>query len=215
MRRILALSAALLLAPALCRGAYAQAINPATLSETDVSVIEVAQAAQSGKTFAAMTIIDAPPHKLCAIVQDYGAYGRYMPNTRSAELVSGLPPGSPQGAPPGSVLVDMTLDLPLGKVKRYRLRLDAKTSASSCQLSWKLVPREDLKTDDTIADTSGYWMFSPLPANSGKSVAEYFVYADPGPVPFGLGWIVDIMSRKSLPRTLEALRGEALRRAAP
>ena len=211
MRRILTLSAALLLAPAFCRGAYAQAINPATLSETDVSVIEVAQAAQSGKTFAAMTIIDAPPHKLCAIVQDYGAYGRYMPNTRSAEPVPGLPPGAPSGA----VLVDMTLDLPLGKVKRYRLRLDAKTSASSCQLSWKLVPREDLKTDDTIADTSGYWMFSPLPANSGKSVAEYFVYADPGPVPFGLGWIVDIMSRKSLPRALEALRGEALRRAAP
>jgi hypothetical protein len=211
MRRILTLSAILLLAPALCRGAHAQAINPGTLSETDVSVVEVAQPAQAGKTFAAMTIIDAPPHKLCAIVQDYGAYGRYMPNTRSAELVPGLPPG----APAGSVLVDMTLDLPLGKVKRYRLRLDAKTSASSCQLSWKLVPREDLKADDTIADTSGYWMFSPLPANSGKSVAEYFVYADPGPVPFGLGWIVDIMSRKSLPRTLEALRGEAQRRAAP
>jgi hypothetical protein len=211
MRRLLALSVALLLAPAFCRGACAQAIHPGALSETDVSVIEVAQAAQSGKTFAAMTIIDAPPHKLCAIVQDYGAYGRYMPNTRSAELV----PGLPTGLPTGSVLVDMTLDLPLGKVKRYRLRLDAKTSTSSCQLSWKLVPREDLKTDDTIADTSGYWMFSPLPANSGKSVAEYFVYADPGPVPFGLGWIVDIMSRKSLPRTLEALRGEAQRRAAP
>jgi hypothetical protein len=35
------------------------------------------------------------------------------------------------------------------------------------------------------------------------------VYADPGPVPFGFGWIVDMMSKRSLPRTLEALRARA------
>jgi hypothetical protein len=138
-------------------------------------------------------------------VQDYASYGRYMPNTRSAVLVA-----APQ---PGQALVDMTLDLPLGKVKRYRLQLDSKASTAGCQLSWKLVPREDLKPEDTIADTTGYWRFSPQPANEAGSLVEYFVYADPGPVPFGLGWIIDIMSKRSLPATLEALRGEAQRRA--
>lgn len=188
--------------------AAAQTINPDKLSEDEITLAEVPQASPLGRTYTAMTLMNASPQKLCAIVQDYGAYGRYMPNTRSAVVV----PVPAADAVPGQVLVDMTLDLPLGKVKRYRIQLDARTSASTCQLSWKLVPRADLKVDDTIGDTKGYWMFSPQPANAGKSVVEYFVYADPGPVPFGLGWIVDIMSKKSLPNTLEALRGEAQRR---
>jgi hypothetical protein len=171
-----------------------------------VTVSEMPQTAATGKTVLATTAMNTPPHKLCAIVQDYGAYGRYMPNTRSAVVVA---------APaPGQVLVDMTLDLPLGKVKRYRLQLDAQAGPASCQLSWKLVPRDDLKAEDTIGDTSGYWKFTQQPANEAASVVEYFVYADPGPVPFGLGWIVDMMSKRSLPATLEALRGEAQRREA-
>jgi hypothetical protein len=192
------LGAAMLLAAAPGHGASGAPGEP-------VVVTEMPQAALTGKTFSATTAMDAPPHKLCAIVQDYASYGRYMPNMRSAVLVA-----APQ---PGQALVDMTLDLPLGKVKRYRLQLDSKASTAGCQLSWKLVPREDLKPEDTIADTTGYWRFSVQPANEAGSLVEYFVYADPGPVPFGLGWIVDIMSKRSLPATLEALRGEAQRRA--
>jgi hypothetical protein len=103
----------------------------------------------------------------------------------------------------------MTLDLPLGQVKRYRLRLTPHSAADYCRLTWQLVPRADLAGADTIADTSGYWLFTPLPGDPARSRVLYHVYADPGPVPFGFGWIVDALSRRSLPRTVEAVRARA------
>jgi hypothetical protein len=206
MRALTSLACLLLLASA--GAASAQAIKLDTLSEDEVTLAEVPQASPLGRTYTAMTLMNASPHKLCAVVQDYGAYGRYMPGTRSAVVV----PVPAEDAVPGQVLVDMAIELPLGKVKRYRLQFDAKTSASTCQLSWKLVPRADLKVEDTIGDTKGYWMFSAAPGKAGKSVVEYFIYADPGPLPFGLGWIVDMLSKRSPPKTVEALRGEARRR---
>ncbi|WP_295994015.1 SRPBCC family protein [Rugamonas sp.] len=197
---MLATTAALTAALAWAAPAQAQSIAAERLSEDRVDVAEVQRASPAGKTYDAVTIIAAPVAELCAIVQDYGAYPAFMPNTAGTTIVS---------SEDGHAVIDMTLSLPLGKSKRYRLQLDAKRGGDNCQLSWKLVARADLAPADTIADTSGYWMFTPLPANHGKSVVEYYVYADPGPVPFGLGWIVDIMSKKSLPDTLEALRGRA------
>jgi hypothetical protein len=137
------------------------------------------------------------------MVQDYASYSSYMPNTKSA---------LPVGEGDGYVLVDMTLDLPLGQQKKYRLRLEQQPQpdASQCKLAWRLVPT-GLAPSDTIADTTGYWLFTPIPGESGKTLIEYHVYADPGPVPYGFGWIVDMMSKRSLPRTLEALRAQAAR----
>ncbi|AVR95775.1 SRPBCC family protein [Pseudoduganella armeniaca] len=153
-----------------------------------------------GRTFIATTVIAASPERLCRVVQDYASYGSFMPNTRSAV---------PVGTGPGYVLVDMTLDLPLGQVKQYRLRLEPASSADGCRLAWQLVPRADLRPGQTIADTTGYWDFTALPDGSGSQV-RYRVYADPGPVPFGFGWIVEMMSKRSLPRAVEAVRERAL-----
>jgi hypothetical protein len=163
----------------------------------EVRVIELPGDGQPGKTFSAFTLIASSVPKLCALVQDYPAYASYMPNTKSAQ---------PIGTGDGYVLVDMTLDLPLGQEKKYRLRLEPEVVQSQCKLSWKLIPRADLKQSDTIADTTGYWLFKPA---GEKTLVEYHVYADPGPVPFGFGWIVDMMSKRSLPKTLEALRSKA------
>ncbi|WUR14572.1 SRPBCC family protein [[Empedobacter] haloabium] len=153
-----------------------------------------------GRAFTATTVIAASPAQLCRIVQDYANYGAFMPNTRSAV---------PVGTGSGYVLVDMTLDLPLGQVKQYRLRLEPTGSADGCRLAWQLVPRPDLRPGQTIADTAGYWDFTALPDGSGSQV-RYRVYADPGPVPFGFGWIVEMMSKRSLPRAVAAVRERAL-----
>jgi hypothetical protein len=193
-----ALAAALLLAPAVRAGAPAP--DWAALAGGAVQVSAVASPGLPGKAFTAWTLVPASVDRLCALVQDYPSYAAYMPNTKSAQPLAG---GE------GYVLVDMTLDLPLGQEKKYRLRLEPRADATHCRLAWRLVP-SGLAPADTIADTSGYWLFTPQPgAHGGHTLVEYHVYADPGPVPFGLGWIVDMMSRRSLPRTLEALRAQA------
>lgn len=200
MRRaahFLALAPSLAFASAM---AASQAPDPATLASGAVQVVEASDGVQPGKAFTAWTLIAASVPRLCAMVQDYPSYASYMPNTKSA---------LPVGAGDGYVLVDMTLELPLGQEKKYRLRLEPQQpDPSLCRLSWRLVPT-GLAASETIADTTGYWQFSPAPDDNGKTLVEYHVYADPGPVPYGFGWIVEMMSKRSLPRTLQALRTQA------
>ncbi len=162
-----------------------------------VDVVEEGAPGLPGRAFLASTVIAAPVETLCRIVQDYPSYGTFMPNTRSAV---------PVGFGAGYVLVDITLDLPLGQSRQYRLRLAPRQDPDSCRLAWQLVPRPDLRPSQTIADTAGWWEFTPAPGQPGATLARYRVYADPGPVPFGFGWIVDMMSRRSLPQVLDAVR---------
>ncbi len=177
--------------------------DAALLAGGAVHVVEVPSGGLPGKAFTAWALVPASVPQLCATVQDYPAYASYMPNTKSAQ---------PVGAGDGYVLVDMTLDLPLGQQKKYRLRLEPlQPDAAQCKLAWRLVPN-GLPAGETIVDTTGYWLFKPLPGDGAKTLVEYHVYADPGPVPFGFGWIVDMMSKRSLPRTLEALRNYSTQR---
>lgn len=204
-----ALSAAIALAspgPAIAAATANSATAPqapdlASLSGGTVQVAEAPSPGLPGKAFTAWTLVQSPVPRLCAMVQDYASYPSYMPNTKSA---------LPVGEGDGYVLVDMTLDLPLGQQKKYRLRLEQQQQPddTQCKLAWRLVPT-GLAPADTIADTTGYWLFTPIPGASGKTLIEYHVYADPGPVPYGFGWIVEMMSKRSLPRTLEALRAQA------
>lgn len=174
----------------------------ATLSESKVSLAEVTKQGSAGKSFIAGTLIAAPVSQLCALLQDYEAYPSFMPNTTSTKLTQ-------KGA--GYSVIDVTLGLPMGKVKKYRLRMEPKVGGQSCRLAWKLVPWPGLKPDETIVDTTGHWELTP-DSIAGKTAVRYHVYTDAGPIPFGLGWIVDSLSRDSIPQTLEALRKRAASR---
>jgi ribosome-associated toxin RatA of RatAB toxin-antitoxin module len=172
-------------------------LDASKFSETQVQLIDQSKADSNGKTFAAGTILNAPVAKVCATIQAYEDYPSFMPNTAKAKVTRQADE---------SALVDFTLNLPLGKVKKYRLKMTPKVSPATCNLSWKLQPWEGLKQEETIADTSGYWELTPLADNPAKTVVKYQVFTDPGPVPMGLGWIVDSMSKDSIPKMMDALR---------
>lgn len=167
------------------------------LSATKVTMDDVSRPGIAGKAFVAGTIIAAPIEKICSTLLDFAAYPQFMPNTASAVA-------SQTAA--NNWLVDMTLKLPMGKVKKYRLKMDATTSDKQCQLAWTMAPWPGLKPDETIADTSGAWQLTPAPGHPEQTVVRYGVATDPGPVPLGLGWIVDSLSKDSIPKMLEALR---------
>ena len=164
---------------------------------SSVNLVDISKPGVPGKTFAASTSMPASVATVCAAIQDFAAYPQFMPNVDKIKVAN---------AGGGASLVDITLKLPMGKIKQYRLKMTPKVTDASCQLAWKLVPMEGLKPDDTIADTSGYWQLSPDPLDAGATAIKYQVYTDPGPVPMGLGWIVDSMSRDSIPKMFDALR---------
>jgi hypothetical protein len=187
-----------------CAGAAhcADSIDVRKLSETGVTLVETSKEGSPGKSFAAGTIINAPLETLCAAVQDYASYPSFMPNTESTTVA--MTAGS-------QAVIDVTLKLPMGKIKKYRLRMEPSVTPEACKLSWKQLPWRGLKAEETIADTYGYWLFTPGPS-AGKTVVRYVVYTDPGPIPFGLGWIVDSLSKDSIPQTLEALRKKTVKK---
>jgi hypothetical protein len=187
---------------AVCHLTHAQSTVPqdldlSTATETHVDVIDVSNLAVPGKTYVAATLMKGSVQKLCSVIMNYSEYPQFMPNTEKTTIVS---------KEDDATVIEMTLGLPLGKIKKYRLQMASAITPEYCQLSWKLVPWEGLQASETIADTSGYWQLTPYPKDKNKTLVKYYVFADPGPVPYGLGWIVDVITRISLPRTLEALR---------
>lgn len=180
----------------------ADPIDARKLSETAVTLVETSKPGSAAKSFAAGTIINAPVEKLCALIQDYPDYPSFMPNTESTKVAM---------SKPGHTIIDVTLTLPMGKIKKYRLRMTPVLTPESCTVAWSQLPWKGLKPEETIADTNGYWEFTPAPT-PGKSIVKYVVSTDPGPVPFGLGWIVDSLSKDSIPLTLEGLRKKAARK---
>jgi hypothetical protein len=95
-------------------------------------------------------------------------------------------------------IINYTLTLPLGKIKKYRLGIAVSEPESrSSLIKWQLQKWVELKTEETIKDTSGFWRIEEISRNS--SLVLYHVYTDPGPIPFGLGWIVDVLSKNSVP----------------
>lgn len=183
--RLLALAASLALSAA------------TTATAAEVQLTDISKPGVPGKTFAASTSMPASVATLCAAIQDYASYPQFMPNVDKVKV-------APAGA--GASLVDITLKLPMGKTKQYRLKMTPAASAASCQLRWKLVLTEGLSADETIADTSGLWQLAPEASDASQTSVKYQVYTDPGPVPMGFGWIVDSMSRDSIPKMFEALR---------
>lgn len=172
-------------------------------AQDQVTVTDLSETGKAGKSFMATTLMAAPLQKICTLIQDYSAYPQYMPHTQATEVLE-------QAG--DFALIDMTLKLPMGKFKRYRLKMQSQLGPQSCHVAWTLIPREDLPIDETIADTTGYWQLTPDPAHSDKTLVRYFVYSDPGPVPFGLGWIVTMLGKYSLPGTLEAVRNRVTAR---
>ncbi len=182
---------------ALASNVGAQAINVGMLSESSVLLIDQSTPKFPGTTFEAGTIINTPLQRLCATIQDYADYPSYVPNTSVAK---------PTPQADGTTLVDMTLQFPFGIIKKYRLHMRPQVSRDACRLSWKMVAWEGLKPSETFADTSGFVTLAPWAFDPNKTTVIYHVHTDPGPVPFGFGWLVDNWSRDSTSKMVDALR---------
>lgn len=64
-------------------------------------------------------------------------------------------------------------------------------------IQWELLDWPELEEDETIRGIAGFWRVEKKAQN--MSLVQYPVYTDPGPIPFDLWWIVDIMSKNSVP----------------
>lgn len=143
-----------------------------------------------GTRFQAWAIFNASVKETHDVLIDFKNYPKFMPDITQTEILSKEP-----------TIVNYTLGLPLGIKKRYRLTHTVESQDEEVKLRWKQIPWKEVALEDSIRDTEGLWHLSALGEN--KTLVLYDITTDPGAVPFGFGWIVDYLSKESVPNVLK------------
>ena len=167
------------------------------IEQGEIIVYEVPTKHKNGRTFKAIGLINAQVDHIYKTLKDFESYPEFMPNLDKIEVLK---------KDSHSAVLNYTLDLPLNKVKKYRLKTNFKQDKDEAVITWKLIPWPGLQEAEKIKDTKGYWNLQNYTSKKGYVLAVYHVYTDPGPIPTGLGWIVNILTQDSVPKVVLNIR---------
>jgi hypothetical protein len=158
---------------------------------------EISSDNTKGKTYEAIGLVRASTDEVSRVLLKYEDYPKFKPNLSRIEIVerSG-----------DSTKLDYTLTFPLGKVKKYSLWMRYKKEGGADMLVWEKAECSGLRECETIKDTTGYWLWQDFPEKEGYVIIVYHIYTDPGPIPFGCGWIAGLVSRNSVPDVVSSTR---------
>ena len=168
-----------------------------SIARGKTTVHKVGDFEKSAQEYDAIGLIEGTLEQVSGVVADFKNYPKFMPN------VSEITVRSSAGQ---AAVVDYKLGLPLGIVKRYRLKFWSKKEDTRYQLSWKKLPWPELRPKETVVDTYGQWIVEDFPDKDNHVLAYYRVYTDPGKIPFGTGWIADALTKKSMPEMFRRMQ---------
>ena len=172
------------------------------LQSGEIIVREVETHEPTGQTFEVIGIMRTSALAVVQLLMDYESYPDYQSAVHQIEVVEVHEDGA---------TLNYILESMLGVTKRHRIRLSMSQSDDAhYKVGWSLVEWPGLKPFDTIKDTRGYWMISQQTPQS--TLVHYYVYSDPGPVPFGLGMIVNSLSKSSIIDAYRETRTEVEKR---
>lgn len=171
--------------------------HKASILKGKTTVHKVGDFENNSQEYDAIGLIEGTVEQVSSLLADFKSYPKFMPNVSEITLRS----STGQAA-----VVDYKLGLPLGIVKRYRLNFLAKKEDAIYQLSWKKLPWPELKPKATVVDTYGQWIVEDFPGKDGHVLAYYRVYTDPGKIPFGTGWIADVLTKQSMPKMFKKIQ---------
>ena len=171
--------------------------NKASIAKGKVIVRKIAGHRKNAEEYEAIGFIEGTLQAVYGVLTDYKSFPEFMPNVKEINI---------RNSSDDEFVVDHKLSLPLGVVKKYRLRYWAKTEPNRIQLFWKKLPRPELKPSQTVVDTYGQWILENAPDRKNQVLAYYRVYTDPGRIPLGTGWIVDILTKESIPNVIKGTR---------
>jgi len=187
----------------LVSNAYATGI---TLSEKEVKQLDSGQLLihvvstkdSHAKEIHAFLLIQAPAEKVFALITDYANLPLFMPNLARTEVLHQDDTGA---------VVNYYLDLPFAVQKQYRLKLDYDKQPNSWRMAWHQLDWQGLDPEHSIADTTGYWHLQVMDKQTTK--LHYYTKTDPGHVPFGLGWLVDYLTKETVVTLLKNTKAKA------
>jgi len=162
--------------------------NRMKIADGEVVIGKVAGQGNTVQEHEVIGAIDGTLPQVSGVLADFKNYTEFMPNVEKIVI---------RDSKDGGKIVDHTLGLPLGFTKKYRLKFHSENEDGRWRLSWKKLPWPGVKDSQTVVDTYGQWILENLPGSDDKVLAYYRVYTDTGDIPFGTGWIVEPMTKKS------------------
>lgn len=171
--------------------------NRVPVAQGRVVVEKVGNSGKNAEEYEALGTIEGTLEQVAAVLTDYESYPKFMPNVSEIKIASSTQ---------DTTIVDYKLLLPLGVVKKYRLKFWSKKQEHKIQLFWKKLPWPGLKPSETVVDTYGQWILERASRKESPVLAYYRVYTDPGNIPLGMGWIVDVLTQKSIPDIIKGTR---------
>ncbi|MEA3224982.1 MAG: hypothetical protein U9Q07_03465 [Planctomycetota bacterium] len=154
-----------------------------------IVIRQVAKLEKNKQEYEAIGLIAGTLKEVSGVLADYASYPKFMPDVEEIKVGSSTDEGT---------IVDHKLGLPLGFVKKYRLKFRSKKENGRTQIHWKKLPWPGLKARETVVDTYGQWIIEDFPGKDGQVLAYYRVYTDTGKIPLGTGWIVDALTTESI-----------------
>jgi len=168
-----------------------------SITKGKIVLRKIADFGKTAEEYEAMGLIEGTLEEVSSVLADYESYPKFMPNVNEIKIKSSTDE---------EIIVDYKLLLPMDFVKKYRLKFWSKNEENKIQLFWKKLPWPGLKPKETIIDTYGQWILEDFPEKDNQVLAYYRVYTDPGKIPLGTGWIVDILTQKSVPNIISKTR---------
>jgi tetratricopeptide (TPR) repeat protein len=168
-----------------------------SIAKGKVIIRQVAKLEKNKQEYEAIGLVSGTLKEVSGVLTDYTNYPKFMPDVEEITV---------RISPDEEKIVDHKLGLPFGFVKKYRMKFHSKNEVGRTQISWKKLPWPGLKAKETVVDTYGQWIIEDFPDKDGQVLAYYRVYTDTGQIPFGTGWLVDPLTRKSIEETFKGIR---------
>jgi len=170
-----------------------------SLEAGEIIIREVKTGLGEGLSLEAIAYIKAPGEKLMNILTDYQTYPEFMSAVGEVQILDDTG---------RETILNYILKPILGVSKRYRLKMTpSKPDSLVWKLAWEQLPWPGLKPMETLADTRGHWLI--IQQSPKRCLVKYYVYSDPGPIPFGLGGLVNMMGESNVTKVVEETRHRA------
>ena len=160
---------------------------------------EIKTTYEKGQTIETVGVMHAPAEIVVGLLTDYKAYPEFMSAVDKIEIIDETGDES---------TLNYILRPMLGLTKKYRIKIaPTRLEEQVWKIEWHLVVWPGLTAMETIGDTQGYWLI--IEQGENRALVQYQVYSDPGPVPFGLGGLVDALGKDSIEEVFIETRAQA------
>ena len=156
------------------------------LVETDINF-------GKGKHYQVYAMVNNSPENVFTAIENFDNYQYFMPRFKSAEAVE---------LTDTLISYIFNIELHMNINYQYKIKVHKSIEESIYWLAWETIDWEK----NSIKETWGQWYLQPYGNDNKQTLIHYQVYTDPGYIPLGFNWIVNILMEGSLPDTVRNLK---------